>query len=619
MGTWWNRFLEVDLSNRTMNTFSLDQETLYLFIGGSGLGARLFWDRQDPQVDPFSVESEIYMLTGPLAGTGFPGSSRLAVCARSPLTGIWGESTVGGNVAPELKRTGYDGIIVKGKADAPVVLIIDEQGPRLESAANLWGKETYDVIDEIKSRSGDGRPYRVLAIGPAGEKLVKFACLCNDKGDFAGRTGMGAVMGSKNLKAVVLRGNNKPLLARSEGAREWTRELNKKVRENMTAQSLHEMGTDANMDLGMMTGDVPVENWTKGEAFDLSSSLGGPALADEFLVRAGACESCPIACKRICKVDSGPYAMEKGPGPEYETCATFGTMIGNGNLAGVCKVNERCNRLGMDTISCGSVVAWFFHMAEKGLLSGQELGGVSAAFGNLDAAIELVELIGRREGIGDVLAEGSRKAAEILGKGEDLTVEVKGLEAPMHDPRTMHGMGLAYAMSTRGACHLQHMVLYVEAGMSTYPEAGLAENYEGQTSDGKAEMVYICENLGVPMNSALICKFVFGTLSAGDLAEMLDRATGFGYDIDRLMQCGERIWLLKRSLNCLMGVERKDDRLPKAILTPLAEGGAEGSVPDIDRMIDEYYDIRGLRDDGRPKEKTLRNAGLDFVAQRLGT
>jgi len=235
----------------------------------------------------------------------------------------------------------------------------------------------------------------------------------------------------------------------------------------------------------------------------------------------------------------------------------------------------------------------------------------------MEAALALVERIGAREGIGDTLALGSRAAAAQLGVGEDKTTHVKGLEAPMHDPRGLHGMGLAYAMSTRGACHLQHKVLYVEAGMSSYPEIGLEENYEGQTSDGKAQMVLLCENFGVPMNAAVICKFVLGTLQADDLAEMLDRCTGFGYDIESLLACGARIWLLKRSLNCLMGVTRADDTLPAPLLTPTTEGGAEGSVPEIERMVEEYYTLRGLDPEGRPTRETLERAGLAEVASRL--
>ncbi len=617
MNTWWNRFLEVNLTTREIGSFAVDESWLRDFIGGSGLAARLFFSRVSPDVDPLGPENELYVMTGPLAGTGFPGSSRLAVCARSPLTNIWGEGTVGGDIAPEIKRSGFDGVVIKGMADRPTMLVIDEGEARLEDANTLWARETYDAIDALNADFGKPKRARSLVIGPAGENKVPFAAICNDKGDFVGRTGMGAVMGSKRLKAIVVRGSKRRPLARERGAKEWVRELNKRIREDVRAQGLNEMGTDINMDLGMMLGRVPVKNWTVGEDYDLSSNLGGPVMADSFLVKAKACKSCPIACKRVCRVEKGPFAMEEGPGPEYETCCTFGTMIGNPDLAGVCKANERCNRLGLDTISCGATIAWAMHCHEEGLLSTEALDGIALKWGNIEGAIELIEKIARRDGIGDVLAEGSRTAAQRLGVGEQITAEVKGLEMPAHDPRCLHGMGLAYAMSTRGACHQQHKVLFVEAGMSAYPEVGMEDDYEGQTSEGKAKMVLLCENFGVPMNAALICEFVLNCIGAGDFVEMLDRATGFGYDIDKLMTCGGRIWLLKRALNCLMGVRRKDDRLPKLLLTPTAEGGAAGSVPDIDRMIDEYYEIRGLNTEGLPTRETLEKAGLIEVVGRL--
>ncbi|MCP4614585.1 MAG: aldehyde ferredoxin oxidoreductase family protein [Planctomycetes bacterium] len=617
MSTWWNRFLEIDLSKNEINTFEVEESWLKDFIGGSGLAARLFLSRVLPDVDPLGPENELYVMTGPLAGTGFPGSSRLAVCARSPLTKIWGEGTVGGDIAPEVKRSGFDGFVIKGVADRPSMLIIEDGKARIEDASALWGKDTYDSIDALNAQFGKPKRARSLVIGPAGENSVPIAAICNDKGDFVGRTGMGAVMGSKRLKAIVVRGSQRPTLARQEGAKEWLRDLNKRVKSHMTAQSLNEMGTDVNMDLGMMTGDVPIKNWTVGEDYDLSANLGGPAMIDSHFVKAKACRSCPIACKRVCKVTEGPFAMEEGPGPEYETCCTFGTLLGNSDLAGVCKANELCNRLGLDTISCGATIAWAMHCHEEGLLSAEALNGISLKWGNIEGAIELVDKIARREGIGDVLAEGVRTASERLGVGADFTTDVKGLEAPAHDPRCLHGMGLAYTTSPRGACHLQHKVLYVEAGMTAYPEVGLESDYIGQTSDGKAKMVLLCENLGVPMNAAVICKFVLGTLSAQDFADMLERATGFGFDIDKLMTCGARIWLIKRALNCMMGMRRKDDRLPKLMLAPTTEGGAEGSVPEIDRMLDEYYEMRGLDPDGLPTRETLEKIGLADVADRL--
>jgi aldehyde:ferredoxin oxidoreductase len=290
----------------------------------------------------------------------------------------------------------------------------------------------------------------------------------------------------------------------------------------------------------------------------------------------------------------------------------------NGDLAGVIKANEWCNRYGMDTISCGATIAFAMEAFEKGLINKNDTDGIDLIWGNISGAIELLHKIAKKEGIGALLSEGSREAAKRLGKGADeFTVEVKGLEAPMHDPRGFHGMGLAYMTSIRGACHLMHLALGVEQGITTYSEAGFQENYTGQTSEGKAEVIKRCEDLGLPCNSLVICEFVAWTLSANDLAEMVRVTTGFDFTLKDLLACGERTWLLKRGLGNMMGVRPRDDRLPKRILTPLKEGAAAGSIPDVEKLLREYYEIRGLDKGGRPKKEVLIKAGLEVLAKRL--
>ncbi|MDO9351476.1 MAG: aldehyde ferredoxin oxidoreductase C-terminal domain-containing protein, partial [Deltaproteobacteria bacterium] len=443
-------------------------------------------------------------------------------CGKSPLTCIWGESACGGNFGAELKMAGWDGVIFKGVSEKPRYLLIEDSQCKLLDASDLWGKDIYQVTDILKTRHKDGKRVKVFAIGRAGENLVKFAGIGNDKGHFAGRTGMGALMGSKKLKAIVVRGSGacEPALVDEYNALKRT--LIAKVNDAVPAQALRQLGTDAGMDLGMMTNDVPIKNWASPQDFDLSSNLGGPALTEKYLTKVHACYACPVACKRVVKVADGPYRTEEGPGPEYETCCTFGTMIMNKDLAGVIKANELCNKAGMDTISGGAAIAFAYECYEKGIISRRDTDGLELTWGNIDPALKLIEMITERKGIGGILAEGTREAARILGKGtQEFTVEVKGLEAPMHDPRGWHGMGLGYAVSTRGACHLQHMTLYIEQGMSAYPETGLKTSYKGPKSEGKAEMYLISENLGVPCNSACLCLFVLGCLSATDFAEML--------------------------------------------------------------------------------------------------
>jgi aldehyde:ferredoxin oxidoreductase len=618
VGGYIGKILEVDLSNGNIGTLSIKEEDRKKFLGGSGLAAKIFFDSFDTKVAPLSPENPLIIMTGPVVGTQFPGTSRFAVCGKSPLTGIWGEGTCGGNFGPELKFAGRDGIIFRGASPKPVYLFVEDDEIELRDAGDLWGMDNYKVTDLLKQRHGKQRNPKVLSIGPAGENLVKFAAICNDKSDFIGRTGMGAVMGSKKLKALVVKGTKSVEVSYLEEYATLRKLLVTKSRDAMVAQSFRSMGTDAGMDLGMMTGDVPIKNWMIGENLELSANLGGPSLTEKYLTRNHACSFCPIACKRIVEVDNGPFKMEEGPGPEYETCCTFGTLIMNDDLAGVIKANEWCNKYGMDTISCGATIAFAMEAFEKGLITRKDTDGIDLTWGNMAGVIELLHKIAKKEGIGAVLCEGSREVAKKLGKGaEEFTVEVKGLEAPMHDPRGFHGMGLAYMTSIRGACHLMHLALSVEQGMTIYPEAGFQENYIGQTSEGKAAMIKLCEDLGLPCNSLVICEFVAWTLSANELAEMVRVTTGFDFTLKDLLACGERMWLLKRGLGNMMGVSVKDDRLPKRILSPLEEGAAAGSVPDVEKLLGEYYEVRGLDKNGKPKREVLVKAGLEDLAKKL--
>ncbi len=618
MGGYTGKILEMDLQTGKVEKRSVSEADQRKFLGGSGLAAKIFFDSFDTDADPFSPGNPLIVMAGPVVGTQFPGTSRFAVCGKSPLTGIWGEGTCGGNFGPELKFAGIDGLIFKGVSSTPVYLVIEDDQIELRDAKDLWGMDNYAVTDFLKERHGEERKPKVLSIGPAGENLVRFAAICNDKGDFIGRTGMGALMGSKKLKAIVAKGTKKVEISHPEEYATLRKLLVAKSRDAVVAQSFRSMGTDAGMDLGMMTGDVPIKNWSIGEDFRLSANLGGPSLTERYLTRNHACSFCPVACKRMVKVDDGPFKTEEGPGPEYETCAAFGTLIMNDNLAGVIKANEWCNRYGLDTISCGATIAFAMEAYEKGLVTRRDTDGIDLTWGNIEGSIELIHRIAKREGIGAILSEGTREAAKKLDQGaEEFSVEVKGLEAPMHDPRGFHGMGLAYMTSIRGACHLMHLCLGVEQGITAYPDSGFQENYVGQSSEGKAEMVKLCEDLGIPCNSLVICEFVAWTLSANDLAEMVRVTAGFDFTLRDLLSCGERIWLLKRGLGNMMGVTREDDRLPKRILTPVGEGAAAGSVPDVEKLLGEYYEIRGLDKEGKPKEEVLIKAGLENLAKKL--
>jgi aldehyde:ferredoxin oxidoreductase len=610
------RLLRVDLTTGRCSDFDLDETLLRRFIGGSALAARLFLDACPCPADPLDPHSPLFIMTGPLVGSGFPGSSRFAVCARSPLTGIWGEAACGGTFGPELKKAGYDGIVITGRAERPVWLSIAAGGPRISAAGSLWGRDIYETTDLLKREDPN---LKTLVIGPAGENLVRFAAIGNDKGHFVGRTGLGAVMGAKRLKAIGVRGAGKPGKADEGLFRQLLKAALAEIKESALAGSLHAMGSDANMDIGMINGDVPVKNWTVGEDFDLSAALSGPTLSETYLTRPHACTNCPVACKRVVRVPDGPFRTEEGPGPEYETCGTFGTLLMNADLAAVIKANEVCNRLGMDTISCGAAIAWAMELTEKGILTRQQADGLDLAWGNMPAVIALLPRIAAREGFGGLLAEGSLRAAQTLGgDAMDAVVHVKGLELPMHDPRGFHGMGLAYMMSNRGACHLQHAVLATEQGMASWPQLfPMLDDYRGTTSDGKADLVFHSENYGILGNSLAICHYLIDCLKPETIRDIFNAVTGFGMTFGDLMACGARDWTLKRGINNLLGVTSADDVLPKRIMTPLAEGAGAGSVPDVERLKKEYYALRGLDERGFPTEAKLRELGLEELRTRL--
>jgi len=611
------KMLEINLTGGKIQKTPLDESLLRNYLGGGGLAARLFLNRFTPDSDALSAENPLIIMTGPLVGTLLPGTSRFAVCARSPQTGFWGIGTCGGNFGPELKFAGYDGIFIKGKSEKPVYLLIEDDNVEIRDAADLWGKPVYEVTDILKERHGGKRKPKVLVIGPGGENLVRFAAIANDKAHYIGRTGMGAVMGSKMLKAVVVSGTGKVLPALPEEYKALRENLLEKIKENQFGQVLRSMGTAASMDPGMMMGDVPIRNWTKGE-FDGSANIGGPTMTEKYLTKVHACYACPIACKRVVRVEGGPFQTEEGPGPEYETCCTFGSFMENDNLEGIIKANETCNQYGVDTISCGATIAFAMQCFDSGILSTEDTDGIELNWGNIESALKMVEKIARREGIGNILAEGSAKAAQIIGKGsEQYVVAVKGLELPAHDPRGFHGMGLEYAVGYRGACHLQHMSHTIEQGMTDQVDAGFKADYEGPSSDGKAEMVVLSQNVGVPPTSACLCLFVYDCIAVKDFADMIHVVTGWDYSIDDLIKTGEKIWLLMRGITNLLGSRADDDTLPPNVMKPLEEGMTAGSVPDIEKMLKEFYELRGLDESGLPRRDVLEKAGLNDLAQKL--
>jgi len=532
MNGYMGRILRVDLSAGELRDEPLDEEYARSFVGGSGLAARIVYDVVDGETDPLGPDNPLVFMTGPLVGTAMPSAGRCSVCALSPLTGIWGESNTGGFFGSELRFAGYDGIIVTGRAKQPVWLSIVEGQAALHDAANLWGLDSYATQEQARAALDESKA-RVACIGVAGENLVKMAAIMNDHGRAAGRTGMGAVMGSKNLKAITVRGTARVPLADPAGFKAVVREIIAGLDEDMQVMSFRLAGTASGVDMLLMYGDMPVCYYQQGE-WEEGSNLSGVLMTDQYLNKATACYRCPIACGRETRAPS--YGVEKVDGPEYETLAALGSLAMVGDLEAVIYAGHLCNLYGLDTISTGATIALACEMFERGILTAADTDGIEMRYGDAQTMHRLIEMMARREGFGDVLAGGSAALAERFGVPE-LAVTVNRLEAPMHDPRAFAGMAVTYALSPRGACHMQGDMYGVDMGMGPPVELGIlpGDRFEATEEKGRtAARQQAWRNL---YNAINLCQFQ--NPGVGRLLAALNGATGWGLKTEDMMTLGK--------------------------------------------------------------------------------
>ncbi len=622
MGGYAGKILYVDLTTGVIQIKPLDPVFAKENIGGLGFGTQIFLDliHKNPDFDALSPDNPFVLMTGPLTGMHMNGVARWTVCAKSPLTGFWGDANIGGYFGAGLKSAGYDGIIITGASDHPLFLFIKDDVVELRDADKYWGEDAYTVTDDIKADLKDpsSKKGQVLTIGPAGENLVRFASIIHDKGHVAGRTGMGAVWGSKKLKAIYVTGSGKLTTAYPDRLKILRKELKEIYEESIGIAALQSSGTPSHMDIGILSGDIPIKNWQMTEWDDIDEL--GPAVIEEKIFAGNkTCFGCGVACKKEAAVKEGPFKMEKGPGPEYETVATFGTMCLNSSIESVARANEICNKMGMDTISCGSTIAFAIECFENGLITLEDTEGLDLCWGNSKAIVSMTEKIGKKEGFGAILSNGSQAAADHIGKNaHDFLTTVKGLEAPMHDPRSAHGYGLAYGVSPRGACHEASLTFEVEGGsmyISDIPE--LADELP-MGSVGRAKLNVAAQDYGMFFsNCAIFCNLGAGPLTAAPALDIVNHVTGFEYTLEDVLKIGRRVWYLKRGLTNLFGSRAKDDMLPKRLMAPMADGPSKGSIPDMKLMLQEFYEMRGLNEDGVPKKIVLKKLALDKLAELL--
>jgi aldehyde:ferredoxin oxidoreductase len=594
MGGWMGNVLDVNLTTGEVITKPLDMELARQYLGGRGLGARMLWDEVGPEVDALSPANVLIFAGGPLTGTGYQTSNRFSVSTKSPLTGTVLDANSGGFWGMQFKRTGFDAMIVRGKAEKPVYIEIKPGTVEIKDASALWGKRVMETT-AILGQNNNKR--NVLCIGPAGENLLRIAAIMNDGQRSLARGGPGAVMGSKNLKAIVVEGKQRPEIVDQEQFKYMLYESRKLLKASpLTSQALPEFGTVVMMNIVNAVGALPTRNHRESQYED-AEDISGEALTEKYLVKNESCWACPIGCTRITKTDK-----VEGEGPEFETTWAMGAECGINDLAAIIEANALCNDLGMDTISVGSTIACAMELSEMGLLDSD------LRFGRADLLAPTIEAMAYRTDLGAELADGSLRLAARYGHPE-LSMSVKGLEMPAYDPRGMQGQGLLFATSNRGACHMRGNMLGLEV-------LGLPKMIDRFQVQGKSSYVILHQNSSAAIDSLVVCKFTNMGVADEYFARVLSAVTGIQYATGELIRVGERVWTLEKLYNLREGFTRAQDTLPPRMLEEaVPDGPSKGWVSHLEPMLKEYYRARGWDENGVPKAEKIESLGLSSLME----
>ncbi len=614
------KILRVNLLQSTITEEFPDKKTVELLLGGVGLATKYLFDEVKPGIDPLGTENKLIFMTGPLTGTRSPSTGRYSVVAKSPLTGFWGHANSAGYWGRDFKRSGFDGVIFEDISPQPVYFVTENGKAELRDATHLWGKSTSETTRLIKEELGE--EFNVTCIGIAGENLVKYAAIINDAsnpywGRAAGRCGMGTVMGSKRVKAIASRGTMKITVADEVKYREEAKQRFDWVNQSLLKMTLEVYGTAAVLDMVNVKGGLPTRNWQTG-VFEAADDINGTAINENILIERKPCFACPVHCGRISEIKTGPYTS-KGEGPEYESLGSFGTMCGIDNLEAITFAQFLCNKYGLDVISTGNIIGFAMECYEKGALTEKETDGLELNFGNHEVMIELVHKIAKREGLGNLLAEGVRYVSQKLGKGtERFAMHVKGLELPAYDPRAAKITGLAYVTANRGG---DHITAYIEGPTFLSMPFLIVEGELGDElleNPEDANMVKEYEDAFSIFDAIGGCKFMGMVLTGEDWATLIATLTGREFTEVMFRRTGERIYNLARAFNIREGLTRADDTLPKRLLEdPLPEGPAEGHVINLDSLLDAYYKYRGWDQDGKPTPEKLKELELAWLIKEI--
>jgi aldehyde:ferredoxin oxidoreductase len=612
---YFGKYLLLDLTNRKTEIRHLDEHFFNIYLGGAGIGARILYDETTSDTDPFGPENVLIAFTGPLTGTRVPSSSRHHIMAKSPLTGILGETNVGGSWSVHFKRTGYDGIVIKGKADSLIYLWINDDGLEIRDAKPIRGRDSYESASWIKAETI--KKATVSVIGQAGEKLVRIASIphIGHMVRAAARTGLGAVMGSKNLKAIAAYGTKDIPIAQPDTLDDNITALMPHIKS--ATETFRKYGTSGGIDTYENIGNFPIRNWTERH-WKGASKISGVAMHDTILVGRRACLNCPIVCGRHIEITKGRYAPLKCEGPEYESIGTLGGECMVDDLAAICKANELCNRYGLDTISTGATIAFAMEAFEKGLITSKDTDGVELIYGNANALVEMVHKIGNRTGIGELMGEGSKRMAKALGRNAaGFAVHVKGLEPSAHDPRRFFSHAVNYVTAARGACHNSSWSHPYELSLNM-PEIGIHEPQDAYQLEGKAEFTAKLQDMNTAFDTLILCRFaqVGKAVTLANVVNWLNMITGRNMSVEELMIVGERVFNLKRMYNTRLGLNRKNDILPPRFLTKNhKEESLTSQIPPIEQLLNNYYAYRNWSVDGIPTAKKLKDLKLQNPIQ----
>jgi len=581
MKGFFNHLLNIDLSNRTHSDEALDEDLLRNHLGGKGLGTRLLLERNPEGVDPLAPESRMIFALGPASDSAVYGSCRHGIFAKSPLTGFYGESYSGGSLAIPMSRTGYDAFILKGASQRPIWLEITDTDVFFHDAEDLWGMDTHETEAAVKKRLDDPKA-GVVVIGPAGENMVRFAVVKNDGWRVAGRTGMGAILGSKKVKAIVFRGTQARPFADPDGIKDYSRRMIKRLKDHAATQAYRNKGTPMMVEILNNAGAFPTRYWSEGSRKGWEG-ISAQSMAERCNARPMACRTCFMACGKSIQIQEGRHKGLKLEGPEYETIYAFGGLCLIDDIEEIAYLNDLCDRLGIDTISAGNLAAFAIEAAKRGKLD------EPLEYGDPEAVAVLLRKMSARQEVGDLLAQGIKPASEELGLA-DIAVHVKGMEPAGYDPRALKGMGLAYAVSDRGACHLR----------STFYKAELSGLIAPDAVQGKAELFLDFESRCTLFDCLILCRFYRDFYPWDDLSEVIALTTGLSLDKTGLGRIASRVIDDTRRFNLREGLSVEDDKLPKRLLKESLKDGRRITEEEIHTLVQDYYHLRGWNDHGIP-------------------